>query len=335
MKRTTLLAAALMAAAAIILAACHRRPAAGSDDAPLGAVPQFVADSAMAYARAQCGFGPRVMNSEAHERCARWIEAEFRRHGCAVTRQEAVLRGYDGTLLRSANIIATNDTTPRRTRIMLCAHYDSRPWADNDPDSLNWRKPVLAANDGASGIAVMLEVARLLAKADTAAVAVDFVCLDAEDWGTPQWHKGASLVEDPWALGAQHFASEYAAGRYPRRLAWAVLLDMVGGEGATFAIEGMSKELAPQIVDKVWTAAARAGQGAMFPRTDGAMVTDDHIPLNRVAGIPAADVIAYYPNCPQSSFGPTWHTLADTPDHLSAATMQAVGETLIRLIYSE
>ena len=146
---------------------------------------EFNVDSAYAFCAAQCQFGPRIMNSEAHEQCAQWIESKFTQYGYQVELQKADLKGYDGTLLKSTNIIAhSNAKTPR---ILICAHWDSRPWADNDLDSANWHKPVMAANDGASGVAVMLELARLLQQHDSAKVAVDFICFDAEDWGEPPW----------------------------------------------------------------------------------------------------------------------------------------------------
>ena len=149
----------------------------------------FVADSAYAYCQAQCDFGPRTMNSEAHERCAEWIKQKFEGFGCQVELQKADLRGYDGTVLKATNIIAR---TPRgegeRPTILVCAHWDSRPWADNDADKENWKKPVMAANDGASGVGVMLELARLVQQhGDSLRVNIDFVCFDAEDWGIPQW----------------------------------------------------------------------------------------------------------------------------------------------------
>ena len=150
--------------------------------APVG--PAFNADSAYAYTKAQCDFGPRDMNSKGHDACGEWIVAQFERLGCKVTRQNADLKGYDGTILHSMNIMASYNPNAT-TRIMLCAHWDSRPWADNDPDSTNWHKPILAANDAASGVAVMLELARLLAQKSVAAklpqnLGVDFVCFDAE-----------------------------------------------------------------------------------------------------------------------------------------------------------
>ena len=296
---------------------------------PVG--PEFCADSAYAFCEKQCEFGPRTMNSDAHEKCARWIVDKFKQYGCSVTEQDADLKGYDGTTLKSKNIIASYKPEIT-TRILLCAHYDCRPWADNDPDSLNWKKPVLAANDGASGVGVMLEIARLLQKADSLKVGVDFVCFDAEDWGTPNW----SDVEDngdSFALGAQYWAANPHKPGYEAR--FGILLDMVGGAGARFYQEGMSKQYAQPIVDKVWKAARVAGFESFFPNEQGGFITDDHIPVNQKAHIPTVDIIAYYPDCQQSSFGPTWHTVNDTMDNIDRNTLKAVGQTVVQVLFSE
>lgn len=295
---------------------------------PVG--PAFSADSAYAFVKAQCDFGPRAMNTEGHDRCGSWIVNKFRQYGCVVTSLRADLKGYDGTVLKSQNIWAR--IHPERTeRILLCAHWDSRPWADNDPDSANWHKPILAANDAASGVAVMLEIARLLQRDTTLRVGVDFVCFDAEDWGTPQWAESEG-GDNSWALGAQYFAANLPYGFHVR---YGILLDMVGGEGARFYKEGMSMQFAPEIVKKVWRAARKAGYGNFFPRQEGGMVTDDHIPLNQTAHIPTIDIIPFYPDCAQSSFGPTWHTLNDNMEHISRNTLKAVGQTMIQVIYTE
>lgn len=297
---------------------------------PVG--PTFNADSALAFCEIQCDFGPRIMNSEAHEKCGKWIVEKFRQFGCEVETQKADLKGYDGTILKNTNIIA-HYNPKATTRILLCAHWDSRPWADNDPDSANWRKPVMAANDGASGVGVMLEIARLL-QADkklNAQIGVDFVCFDAEDWGTPQW---ADVQDqgDSWALGARYWSENKSADYQPR---YGILLDMVGGQGAQFYREGMSMQYASSIVKKVWRAARQAGYGSFFPNSDGGMITDDHIPVNQKAKIPTIDIIPYYPDCQQSSFGPTWHTVSDDMAHLDKNTLKAVGQTIIQVLYTE
>lgn len=320
-------------------AACKKTKKDSADQSQTVATkvgPEFNADSAYAYTARQCSFGPRTMNSEAHEQCGKWIAAKFEELGCKVTLQKADLKGYDGTTLHATNIMASYNPEAS-TRILVCAHWDSRPWADADPDSANWRKPVMAANDGASGVGVMLELARQLKltkgtpKQLPTNIGVDFVCFDAEDWGVPEW-SDAQDTGDSWALGAQYFASHLPKGYEAR---YGILLDMVGGEGATFYVEGMSKTYAPKIVDKVWSAADAAGYSGVFPRDDGGMVTDDHIPLNRTAKIPTVDIIPFYPNFDKSSFGPTWHTIDDTMDHIDRGILKAVGQTVIQVLFSE
>ena len=205
----------------------------------------------------------------------------------------------------------------------------------------------MAANDGASGVAVMLELARLMNQLPDAAVTsdadaaqtlmatrslgIDFVCFDAEDWGIPQWSDQAD-DGDSWALGAQHWAKNKPGDYAPR---YGILLDMVGGQGAKFYQEGMSLQFASDIVAKVWRAARQAGYGSYFPKSSGGMITDDHIPVNQVANIPCIDIIPYYPDCEQSSFGPTWHTLDDNMEHIDPATLKAVGQTLVQVLFTE
>ena len=300
---------------------------------PVG--PVFNADSAYAFTKAQCDFGPRNMNSRGHDLCGEWIVNKFREYGCKVTTQRANLTGYDGTTLRSCNIMASINPEAT-TRILLCAHWDSRPWADNDPDQSNWKKPIIAANDAASGIAVMLELARIINNGKAEKVlrpqlGVDFVCFDAEDWGTPQW---ADVPDDAdsWALGAQYWSKNLPQGYEAR---YGILLDMVGGVGAQFFQEGISLQYAPEIVKKVWRSAREVGFGSYFPKRMGGMVTDDHVPVNRNAKIPTIDIIPFYPDCKQSGFGPTWHTLADNMKNIDRNTLRAVGQTLVQVIYKE
>ena len=189
----------------------------------------------------------------------------------------------------------------------------------------------MAANDGASGVAVMLELARLLQQNDSARMAVDFICFDAEDWGIPQWEN--DVDGDSWALGAQY----WSASNLPQQgnYQFGILLDMVGGQSAKFYREGYSLKYAHNIVERVWQAANTAGYATVFPYLDGGYVTDDHVPVNEKAGVPCIDIINHYPDCEQSSFGPTWHTVNDDMQHIDKNTLKAVGQTLIQLIYSE
>ncbi len=332
-----------------LLLSCASRKQTTEDTSslqPLG--PAFNADSAYAFCEAQCAFGPRVMNSTAHDQCEQWIVSKFKSYGLSVTTQKTTLKGYDGTPLHATNIVASY--RPELTeRILLCAHWDSRPWADNDPNPANHHTPVLAANDGASGVAVMLEIARLLSLQITAlsegsapsgradslqlnTIGIDFVCFDAEDWGVPQW-SDVTDTGDSWALGAQYWAAHPHVEGYKAR--FGILLDMVGGEGAQFYQEGMSMQYASAVVTKVWRAAQVVGFGSLFPMQKGGYITDDHLPVNTVAQIPCIDIIPYYPDCAQSSFGPTWHTVNDNMSHISRTTLQAVGQTIIQVLFSE
>ncbi|MBR5440686.1 MAG: M28 family peptidase [Prevotella sp.] len=348
MKRKIFLSVFVVALAALaiaiylpaILTNCSGEKTVVEDIKPVG--PAFSADSAYAFCQAQCDFGSRAMNTDGHGRCKDWIIGKFKQYGCEVTTQEADLKGYDGTVLHATNIIAKY-RPELTTRILLCAHWDSRPWADNDPDEANWHKPILAANDAASGVAVMLEIARLLSSPNTQdsslithhpspEIGIDFVCFDAEDWGTPQWAENQSSSENTWALGSTYFAQNLPE-RYEVR--YGILLDMVGGQGAKFYQEGISLQFASAIVEKVWRAAEQAGFASYFPKTAGGQITDDHLPLNRYARIPTVDIIPYYPDCPQSSFGPTWHTLADDMQHIDRNTLKAVGQTVVQVIWTE
>ena len=315
----------------LMLAACGSTKKSHTAEEMPQVGPAFNADSAYIFCAQQCAFGPRTMNSTAHEQCREWIVQKFESYGMKVVQQRADLKGYDGTTLQATNIVASYK--PERTeRVLLCAHWDSRPWADNDPDSANWRKPVMAANDGASGVAVLLELARLLHQCDSVAVGVDFICFDAEDWGTPQWETNIDS-NNTWALGSDHWAQHPHVDGYTAR--YGVLLDMVGGMGARFYQEGFSLHYARSIVEKVWKAASQVGYGSMFPTAGGGMVTDDHVAINEKAHIPTIDIITHYPDCEQSSFGNTWHTVNDNMENIDRHTLLAVGQTMVQVLYSE
>ena len=320
----------LTAAVLLLLAAC-KNGTTTTETVYEQQSPDFNADSAFNYCKAQCDFGPRTMNSTAHDECGKWIVQKFRQFGCTVTEQKIDLIGWDGKTLKCNNIIASYKPE-LTTRVLICAHWDSRPWADNDPDSANWNKPVMAANDGASGVAVLLELARIVNDADSLKMGVDFVCFDAEDYGVPQWIDSPN-GSDSWALGAQYWSQNPHKQGY--EATYGILLDMVGGQGSRFYQEGMSVQYAPMIVKKIHAAAKVVGFGSFFPdETDGS-VTDDHIPVNKYAKIPTADIIAHYPDCMQSSFGPTWHTVSDDMDHIDRNTLKAVGQTVVQVIFSD
>ncbi|MDE7413279.1 MAG: M28 family peptidase [Muribaculaceae bacterium] len=275
---------------------------------------KFSADSAYSYLATQVDFGPRVPNSEAHRRAGDWLVAELSRHGAKVTEQKADLKAFDGTTLHARNIFGQfNPDAPER--ILLLAHYDCRPWADQDPDPEKRKLPVDGANDGASGVAVLLEVARQL-KLEGSKTGVDILFVDAEDWGTDG-------DDDSWAMGARYFAQNPVIPAYSPD--FAILLDMVGGKDARFPREYFSQQNAGPLNDAFWSAARKAGHAERFPNSIGGAVTDDHLEFLKV-GIPAIDIIEYNQD---SGFNPTWHTSADNLSNISKETLGAVGESLM------
>lgn len=327
----------LLLVIALALSACKsskttsESDAAAIDSARICAV-KFSGDSAFAFVKAQCDFGPRVPNSEAIEKCGDYIEAKFKSYGLEVTNQRTTVTGWDGTALKCRNIIAAY--RPEATeRVIICSHYDSRPWADADPDEANHRKPVMAANDGASGVAVMLEVARLLEQLNPK-VGIDFICFDAEDYGTPDWAPQAAqnVSAETWCLGSQYWAAHPHKDGYSAR--YGILLDMVGGRGSTFSFEGFSKKYAQSVMVRTWDAARYADAADFFPNTDGGFITDDHVPMNQIACIPTIDIIPFFADG-DNSFGPTWHTINDTVENIDPAVLRAVGQTLVQLLSEE
>ena len=290
-------------------------------------VPTFNADSAYRYTAAQVEFGSRVPNTEAHVACGDWLAQTLERFGAQVTSQHVTLRAYDGTPLKARNIIGSYKPETKK-RVLLCAHWDSRPWADADPDPKNHYSPILGANDGASGVGVLLEVARQL-QAQPTDIGIDIILFDAEDYG-----EHASSTEEPegmaWCLGSQYWARVPHTDDYMAR--FGILLDMVGGRDARFHREGYSDYFAKHIVDKVWSAAHASSNGQWFPYADGGVITDDHLPINQIARIPCIDIIGYYP---ETGFAPTWHTMDDTMDNIDPAVLRAVGQTVLQVIYNE
>lgn len=295
------------------------------------ACPEFMADSAFRYIEEQCAFGPRLLGTKEADQCAEWIKLQFTRMGCSVGEQKTEVTVWDGTKFPCRNIIASTNLQAQK-RIMLCAHWDTRPWADNDPDEANHRKPVLGANDGASGVAVMVEIARLIQQQPLNGVGIDFICFDAEDMGTPEWAEIESELDETWCLGSEVWAKQAVTNGYKPR--YGILLDMVGGRGATFSREQISVHYANHIVDKVWSLASELGYGQFFPNREGGVLMDDHVNVNSIANIPCIDIVPYFTDGP-SSFGPTWHTIYDTPENIDKNVLKAVGQTVLQLLYNE
>lgn len=284
----------------------------------------FDADSAYAYVKAQVGFGPRVPGSSAHDECGRWLESELGRHGAdTVITQIATVSDRRGGTMPVRNIMGRYNAGASK-RVLLLAHWDTRPWADSDPDVSNRGKPIDGANDGASGVGVLLEIARQMGQR-LPSVGVDILFVDAED-------SGSHNDDDSWALGTQHWVSAmpYGAADLP---VYGILLDMVGGQDARFPCEYYSQRMAPAVLARVWATARAIGLADRFPDEYGGGVTDDHVHVNR-AGIPCIDIIECA-NPATGSFNPTWHTLDDNMEAIDVSTLGAVGATVATVIYNE
>lgn len=290
--------------------------------------PAFNADSAYAYIDAQVKFGPRVPNSPAHKACGNYLASQLERFGAKVYNQYADLMAYNGAILKARNIIGAYKPDTKK-RVMLCAHWDSRPYADQDDEKYH-HTPIDGANDGASGVGVLLEIARQI-QLQAPAVGIDIVFFDAEDYGIPDFYKGP-YKPDTWCLGSQYWGRIPHVSDYKAR--FGILLDMVGAKGAAFYYEGFSARTANNVMKKIWDTAERLGYGQYFIKQEGGEVTDDHVYVNRFRGIPCVDII-HYDIQGNTGFNPTWHTTDDTIENIDKATLQAVGQTVMEVIYNE
>ena len=310
--------------------------------------PAFNADSAYAYIERQMAFGPRVPNSKAHNDCAVWFIQTLRAQGAKVELQRGQMPDYRGNMQQIYNIIA--HFTPShegrdgeglsRPRILLGAHYDTRPWCDEEEDYSDRFYNVPGANDGASGVGVLLEIGRQLGLriADsTLRTPVDIVLFDCEDMGTPHFYTGQER-EDTWCLGSQLWATNYAKqfssleGR-PGGVSYSfgIILDMVGAPDASFPKEMYSTQYAANYQQQIWHAAEQLGYGAMFNNQQSYPITDDHYYVNYIAGIPCVDII-HYDIRNATGFPHWWHTRNDDLSNISKSTLQAVGEVVMSQI---
>ncbi|GHT24621.1 glutamine cyclotransferase [Bacteroidia bacterium] len=316
----------------ILLFGCAGKPhsqlSASSEQSEALRVPAFNADSAYAYTAAQVAFGPRVPATAAHQRCGDYFVAAMRRLGATITQQEATVTTYDRQTIPLRNIIAAFQPD-KPTRVLLCAHWDSRPFADRDANPQNHRRAIDGANDGAGACGVLLEIARQIAL-QAPNVGIDIIFFDAEDWGQPAFDTRRS-GDSGYCLGSTYWANHPHTPNYKAQ--YGILLDMVSARGARFFKEQSSVYYANNIVKKVWETAQSLGYGDYFVEQTGIGCDDDHIPINQIRKIPCIDIIENDPNAPKG-FGDYWHTLDDTMDAVSRETMKAVGQTLLQIIYN-
>ncbi len=301
----------------VFLSSCHQHQPKPLQTPPSTAalpnmkVPDFQGDQAFAYLKAQTEFGPRFPNSAGHSKCLEYLVSELGKSADHISRQDFDYNGYNGELLKLTNIFAafnSNDTN----RILLLAHWDTRPRADEEKNPLNQGRPILGANDGASGVAILLELARLM-KQSPPPIGVDILFVDGEDYG-----KSHDL--NRYFLGSKHFMSVKPFAYRPR---FGVLLDMVGYRDLRIPMEQNSMTYAPEALELLWSTAEKLGV-TQFVNVPGEEISDDHLAFNK-GGIPTVDIIDFQ--------YPYWHTLEDTPDKCSGESLDAVGSVLAHVIY--
>ncbi len=315
----------------LIISACKSDPAPPKKDVPptppkkkeFVKVPRFNKDSAYVYIEKQVAFGPRVPNTKAHTDCKNWMIDQFKSFGATVIADDFKAKGYTGTVFNATNIIAQYNPE-HSNRILLAAHWDSRFVGDYDKDESKRDKPILGADDGGSGVGVLLEIARQLGE-NPIDLGVDIVLFDVED-------QGESKGEDytTWCLGAQQWARNLHVPGY--RAKFGILLDMVGSKNARFTREGVSMAAAPQVMNKVWKLAANMGYGNYFVMDQTREVIDDHLFVNQLTKTKMIDIINR-PKVSETGFGHYWHTHDDDMDVINKQTLRAVGQTVLAVLY--
>lgn len=292
-------------------------------------VPQFNADSAYHFVDTQVSFGPRVSGMASHQQCADWLVTKLRSYSDTVIIQPFKARTYDNITRHGKNIIASFNLEKTK-RILLMAHWDTRPFADYDEDETKHREPIDGANDGASGVGVLLEAARQFGlKAPD--VGVDIVFFDLEDWGPPS--DLDMYNEEYWGLGSQFWSKNPHIFGY--NASYGILLDMVGAADPTFRKEYFSRQYAEFVLDKVWQRAFDLGYGNYFLDEDGAAINDDHVFVNTYAKIPSIDIIHLNPANSNKSFFKHWHTLGDNMNHIDKQSLKMVGRVVLDVVYHE
>lgn len=289
--------------------------------------PQFNSDSAFSFLEKQVKFGPRVPGTASHEKCANYLFEKLKSYRLTTSFQQETVTTFDNKIFRLKNIIAEYKPELSK-RILLCAHWDTRPWADQD--SVNKYKPFDGANDGASGGAVLVEIARLIS-ASQLDVGVDIVLFDLEDYGQEQDDNRFPPQENTWCLGSQHWARNPHKANYYAE--YGILLDMVGGKNPVFPREGTGYHYAPDIIEKVWSNAKNLGYGNFFIDAVGPQTTDDHLYVNQFANIKCIDIVHY--EIDKRNYPYYHHTHGDNINVIDKNTLKMVGQVVLETLFSE
>jgi hypothetical protein len=289
----------------------------------------FNKDSAYYFVEKQVSFGPRVPNTKAHKECGSYLLQTLQRFTDTVMIQSLSIKAYNGTMLNGQNIIGVFNPDARK-RVLLAAHWDSRPYADHDPNPGNHRTAIDGANDGASGVGVLLEIARQL-QVKAPAIGIDIIFFDLEDYGEPQDAR-YDYTGEFWCLGSQAWSRNPHVKNY--RAKYGILLDMVGGHNAQFTKEGFSRQYAPDIVDKVWNRANTLGFSSYFQNRETAPILDDHFYVNNIRNLPMIDIIEW-DETTGTGFNKHWHTVNDNMDNINRETLSVVGKVVLSVIYGE
>ncbi|TAE01229.1 MAG: M28 family peptidase [Bacteroidetes bacterium] len=289
--------------------------------------PVFNPDSAYFFIEKQVSFGTRVPNTATHDQCGAYLVQTLKNLGLEVTEQNFEAEAYNKVMLKSKNIIGTYKPEASK-RILLAAHWDTRPFADQDDERKT--EPILGANDGASGVGVILEVLRTIQADKQLNIGVDVIFLDSEDYGQPE--NTGEHQDDSWCLGAQYWAKNRHKANYSAY--FGILLDMVGTQNAKFYKEGTSRNFAPTVTDKIWEIGEKLGYSDFFIQKNSGGITDDHLYINKIAGIPTVDIIDHDPNS-MSYFNQYWHTHDDNMKIIDKKTLKAVGQTVLQVLYNE
>ena len=292
-------------------------------------VPEFNADSAYYFVDKQVSFGPRVSGMKSHADCANWLASKLTEYSDTVIVQPFKARTYDNQTRHGKNIIGSFNVEKEK-RLLLMAHWDTRPYADYDEDPINHREPIDGANDGASGVGVLLETARQFGL-KSPEVGIDIVFFDLEDWGPP--NDLDMYNEEYWGLGSQYWSKNPHIFGY--RASYGILLDMVGAANPTFRKEYFSRQYADFVLDKVWQRAFDLGYGYYFLDEDGAAINDDHVFVNKYAKIPSIDIIHLNPSGSNKSFFEHWHTTNDNMEHIDKESLKIVGRVVLDVVYHE